>query len=602
MCDSLLVIHRPPLRVTVSVLILAVLCLVPSVQGETLGSWSSSTPYPIAIYFSHCVTYSGYIYCVGGETESEATPAVYSAPVSSGSVGAWSNAYTHPYPSPEPQALSCAAYSGYIYCVGGPYSGNVYYASIGGGSVGTWTETTSYPYDISDSSCVASSGYLYCVGGLSDMGPIDDVFYAQVSSSGVGTWMKTSTYPNDDGVMGTSCVIYSGYIYCVGGSTPTESTSGTNVVYYAAVSSSGVGTWTLSANSYPISTLLLPCVVLSGYMYCVGGTPFTLSSYTNAVYYAQLGSGVGAWTSTTPYPTDISVESCVSYSGYIYCVGGLTSNAPTSETDAVYSITVTQPFAYSLSNSGGITATPGSSGSNTITATLQTGTSQSVTLSCTGGLPAGASCSFNPASGSPTFSSTLTISTSTTTPTGSYTITVNGYPAPTAPTSFSLTVNPSGPVTMTVSYLVVGGGTPTAPVFKYVLNGVSKSLTLKKKLQKVSADAGSPWSVTPNPLAGSSPSQQWYSTQTLTGTASATAIVFTFQHQYYLTMVANGPGSVSPISGWHNAGATVTVTATPNPGHSFKSWTGTGKGHCKGTYNPGTITMNGAITEIANFT
>jgi hypothetical protein len=155
---------------------------------------------------------------------------------------------------------------------------------------------------------------------------------------------------------------------------------------------------------------------------------------------------------------------------------------------------------------------------------------------------------------------------------------------------------------MTVSYSVVGGGSPTAPVFKYVVKGVSKSLTLSKTGKAVSVDAGSTWSVTPNPLGGSSSSQQWISTQTLTGTASAATIVFAFQHQYYLTIKVSGPGSVTVSSGWYNAGQSVTIKATPNSGHKFKSWTGTGAGSYTGTSASHTITMNAAITETATFT
>jgi len=158
-------------------------------------------------------------------------------------------------------------------------------------------------------------------------------------------------------------------------------------------------------------------------------------------------------------------------------------------------------------------------------------------------------------------------------------------------------------LTITVSYLVVGGGTPTAPVFNYVLKGASKSLTLTTTPMKVSVDSGSKWSVTPNPLGGSSSSQRWYSSQTLTGTASATTIVFTFQHQYYLTMKVSGPGTVTPSSsGWYNAGALVTIKATPNSGHKFDSWTGSGTGSYTGTSASHTITMNAGLTETATFT
>ena len=159
-------------------------------------------------------------------------------------------------------------------------------------------------------------------------------------------------------------------------------------------------------------------------------------------------------------------------------------------------------------------------------------------------------------------------------------------------------------VPMTVSYSVVGGGSPTAPVFHYVLKGAAKSLTLTKTATKVSVDAGSTWTVTPNPLGGSSSSQRWHSSQTLTGIASATTIVFTFQHQYHLTMKVSSStaGSVTPSSGWYNVGQTVTIKASAKTGHTFKSWTGTGTGSYTGTSATHTITMYAAITETANFT
>jgi len=168
---------------------------------------------------------------------------------------------------------------------------------------------------------------------------------------------------------------------------------------------------------------------------------------------------------------------------------------------------------------------------------------------------------------------------------------------------------PSGPtptnvvcVAMAVSYLVVAGGNPAAPVFHYVLKGVSKSLTLTKIVKSVSVDARSAWSVTPNPLSGSSSSQQWYSMQPLTGTASATNVQFLFQHQYYLTTLVSGPGTVTPTSGWYNSGQKVTITAKANTGHRFKSWTGSGTGSHTGTSPSHTMTMNTAVTETATFT
>src|SRR5206468_3156856 len=85
----------------------------------------------------------------------------------------------------------------------------------------------------------------------------------------------------------------------------------------------------------------------------------------------------------------------------------------------------TPPFDYSLSNSGGISVHQGGSGSNTITATLASGTAQPVALSCVAFyLPVGVSCSFYPPSVTPTGSSVLTVSTSSSISTGSFPVQV----------------------------------------------------------------------------------------------------------------------------------------------------------------------------------
>lgn len=72
--------------------------------------------------------------------------------------------------------------------------------------------------------------------------------------------------------------------------------------------------------------------------------------------------------------------------------------------------------------------------------------------------------------------------------------------------------------------------------------------------------------------------------------------------QYYLEMVAGPGGSVSPPSGWYDAGAVVEISADEDPGYSFEAWTGSGNGSYSGPANPAAVTMNGNITETASFT
>jgi kumamolisin len=91
-----------------------------------------------------------------------------------------------------------------------------------------------------------------------------------------------------------------------------------------------------------------------------------------------------------------------------------------------------------------VSVAAGSAGTTTISTATTSGSAQTVSLSA-GGLPSGASASFNPASVTSGGSSTLTLSTSSSTPSGSYAVTVTG-------TGTSATH--STPVTLTVT----GGG------------------------------------------------------------------------------------------------------------------------------------------------
>src|SRR6185436_9415991 len=123
-------------------------------------------------------------------------------------------------------------------------------------------------------------------------------------------------------------------------------------------------------------------------------------------------------------------------------------------------------FNYILTNSGNITVTQGGAGTNTITATLTSGPDQSVSFSAAG-LPSGATAEFSPGSCILTCTSQLTISTTGSTPVGTFPITVTGSPL-SKTTAFSFTVIPVTAVTVTemsgtVQVLVQGKPVPIQP-------------------------------------------------------------------------------------------------------------------------------------------
>jgi len=245
-----------------------------------------------------CSIYNGYIYCVGTVNSGIASTnahLVYYAPISSTGVGTWHSTTSNPV---NISWEGCSIYNGYIYCVGSytSPSNQVYYAAVSSTGVGTWQSTTSYPIQMYDDGCSIYNGYIYCVGTGAHTENL--TYYAPISSTGVGTWQSTTNFP--DAINFAGCSIYNGYIYCVGPVNITYSKpSPETQVYYAPVSSTGIGTWQ-SATSYPAPLDYAGCAVYNGYIYCVG--TYAASPY-NYVYYAPISStGVGTWQSTTSYP------------------------------------------------------------------------------------------------------------------------------------------------------------------------------------------------------------------------------------------------------------------------------------------------------------
>jgi hypothetical protein len=152
-------------------------------------------------------------------------------------------------------------------------------------------------------------------------------------------------------------------------------------------------------------------------------------------------------------------------------------------------------------------------------------------------------------------------------------------------------------------YSISGGGTTyQAPLVSYISLG--QNSTSQGNLP-VWADAGSNYEY-PFYLQGSSSSERWIaqSGSQLNGAVSSAIIqAVTYIHQYYITITASTPqaGSVSPSSGWYNAGSVLSISATPNQGWKFSSWAGSGAGSFSGLSQSSSIVVSSPITETATF-
>ena len=141
--------------------------------------------------------------------------------------------------------------------------------------------------------------------------------------------------------------------------------------------------------------------------------------------------------------------------------GGTANGGTDTSAPQTFSITVIPP-----ANDFSIDATPagrtvaqGTSTTYSVTTALLSGSAETVTLSVTSGLPAGASASFSPPTVSAGGSSTLTVSTADTTPVGGpLTLTIQGAAASATHTkTVSLTVTALGYLR---GHLLTGGAHP----------------------------------------------------------------------------------------------------------------------------------------------
>jgi len=82
---------------------------------------------------------------------------------------------------------------------------------------------------------------------------------------------------------------------------------------------------------------------------------------------------------------------------------------------------------------------------------------------------------------------------------------------------------------------------------------------------------------------------------------SSTTLDASFTTQYLLTMNTGAGGTVSPASGFQDAGSVVSIRAIPSVGQIFTRWAGSGTGSYAGPNNPVAVTMRGPISEDAAF-
>lgn len=277
------------------------------IRNGTLGPWGSSQGMPLLS--SSCAYYNNTIYCVGGAAPDGASSfsTTYYMKVNTSSGLYWNASDLYPY---KVKNEGCTAGMGHIYCTGGIAEGEnssgsvfsmvnlTYYAGLSASGIGPWMQSIPYPNNAVQPSCIYYNDTVYCLQGYNNGAPpygegattYRGIYYAHVLLNGsITQWTLTGNYPDINTVIRQY----------------------PNETYYNAT----------------LGIVLSSCNIYSGYIYCVGGAAGIYSF--NLTYYAPIipGGGVGTFINTTPYPTAVSRTSCIIENGSIYCVGGITNSA-----------------------------------------------------------------------------------------------------------------------------------------------------------------------------------------------------------------------------------------------------------------------------------
>ncbi len=329
------------------------------IPNGTLGSWSSSVTLPSAMSGASAQAYNGYLYILGGHTNSainsvNSTGVVYYSKIdANGSLGAWRHAAADgsqtgfATPRASGGGVMTGVWGGYIYLSGGctAFTAQQYCSSIASdvqlasinadGTLDAWGTMLGLRNQRFGHSFIAWQNNLYRFGGCSlqdtssgdcvashitsDYGTINqdgDASTVSISTaSGSGSCQGDDPYdcdlPSGGGQALASTVVLNGFLYVIGGCTSAACTTMSTDTSYTSIDSTGrlktppscsgtlSGAWCTDAVTAGLGTGGIGAAsptVFNGTIYLVGGQ--NGSAAKNAIFRNTVntdGSLTGSW-------------------------------------------------------------------------------------------------------------------------------------------------------------------------------------------------------------------------------------------------------------------------------------------------------------------
>lgn len=156
---------------------------------------------------------------------------------------------------------------------------------------------------------------------------------------------------------------------------------------------------------------------------------------------------------------------------------------------------------------------------------------------------------------------------------------------------------------LTVTYRVVGGGAPPAPLVNVTAFGSVEQVGLTSGVNRIWADSGSTFSLPPVLAVSSEAGERWVSSAAPATVSGPIGVNATYYNQYFVRTYPNeqAGGATLPGSGWYNASTTLNISAVASPGWRFETWSGSGTSSYSGNLSATTLVINSPVTEEAVF-
>ena len=368
-----------------------------------------------------------------------------------------------------------------------------------------------------------------------------------------------------------------------------------------AAGSSGISTLTVTPANGFTGGVSFSCTIAGSASGLTCSAPATTISGTTAAT-STLTVAAGSATAAGNYTATVTASD--------EATGTVTSSVTVSIT-----VTAAPPSpSFTLSNSGNISVTAGSSGTSTLTVTPGNGFTGAVNISCTiAGAPTGLSCSAPQAtiSGTSSATSTLSVAATSSAAAGSYTATVIATDAATGTISSSTTVSitvaaaasPSFALSNSGNISVGAGSSGTSTISVTPANGFAGTVNLSCAVSGAASGVGC--SLSPNSADVTSGAVT--STLTVSTTASSAALRFP------LKKLVTGAGGLALAlvlffgiparrRGWQSLlGLLAVIVILSGSGCGSSNGTG-GGGSSTATYTVTITGSSGSMTETTALT